>query len=272
VLSALKKSTFYAHIEGVAQQKNITLEEAFKAVRELGYTGFDCDYESIKNQGIEKFKEYCKLGFKIVSVYRFFDFGNIIDENEIIATVDLVEKVGCPKIMVIPGFYTDENRKKEQFQNMVKGITFLCEEAAKKGITVSVEDYDRIDSPCCLPDGLGAFLDAIPTLRFTVDTGNFYYSRSDLSAAYHRFKEKTVHAHLKDRSNVLITQGDEPAPSLDGTPMYPAPVGGGILPIKNIVQDLLKEDYDGYFTVEMFGSANYYDYLEKSADFLDNIK
>jgi sugar phosphate isomerase/epimerase len=38
------------------------------------------------------------------------------------------------------------------------------------------------------------------------------------------------------------------------------------------VQDLLKNGYDGYFTVEMFGSANYYDYLKKSADFLDNIK
>ena len=172
----------------------------------------------------------------------------------------------------IPGFYTDESRKKEQFQNMVKGITLLCEDAANKGVTVSVEDYDRIDSPCCLPEGLGAFLDAIPELRFTVDTGNFYYSRSDLSEAYYRFKEKTVHAHLKDRSNVRLTEGDEPAPSLDGTPMYPAPVGGGVLPIKNIVQDLLKTGYDGYFTVEMFGSADYYDYLKKSADFLDNIK
>ena len=268
----MKKSTFYAHIEGVAQQKNITVAEAFKKVYNLGFTGIDCDYENIKNQGVEKFKEYCSPGFEIVSVYRFFDFGNIIDENEIIATVELVEKVGCPKIMVIPGFYTDENRKKEQFQNMVKGITLLCEEAAKKGITVSVEDYDRIDSPCCLPEGLGAFLDAIPELRFTIDTGNFYYSRSDLSEAYYRFKEKTVHAHLKDRSNVSLTEGDEPAPSLDGTPMYPAPVGGGVLPIKDIVQDLLKTGYDGYFTVEMFGSADYYDYLKKSADFLDNIK
>ena len=83
----MKKSTFYAHIEGVAQQKNITVAEAFKKVYDLGFTGIDCDYENIKNQGIEKFKEYCKLGYKIVSVYRFFDFGNIIDENEIIATV-----------------------------------------------------------------------------------------------------------------------------------------------------------------------------------------
>ena len=57
-LPTLKKSTFYAHIEGVAQQKNITVAEAFKKVYDLGFTGIDCDYESIKNQGIEKFKEY----------------------------------------------------------------------------------------------------------------------------------------------------------------------------------------------------------------------
>ena len=48
----------------------------------------------------------------------------------------------------------------------------------------------------------------------------------------------------------------------------PVAVGDGYLPIAAIVGRLLRQGYDGYFTIEHFGVADYRQAIASSADFL----
>jgi len=105
-----------------------------------------------------------------------------------------------------------------------------------------VEDFDNPKSLCYNAEGLDALFAITPSLGFAFDTGNFLFCGEDTLENLGRFQGKVRHLHLKDRA----------APD----DMTCVPVGTGCAPVGETVSRMLANGYDGYFTVEQYGSPH----------------
>ncbi|MBR6791031.1 MAG: sugar phosphate isomerase/epimerase [Oscillospiraceae bacterium] len=267
----MKKAIFFEHIKTAAEQTGRTVEDILAEVRGMGYEGLECSADHFEGRR-EEFRELlAKSGFVISSVYRFFDFGHRTDSEEIGRYLDDLAYLGAEKTLIVPGFFTAESDRKAEFEEMIRALRLVCEMAAERGITVTLEDFDDVNSPCRNIAGLRRFMDEVPGLRFTLDTGNFRYSCEDVLEGYEALKDRLGHVHLKDRSENPLTEGDSGPKALDGKILYPAPAGEGYIPIRECIERTKADGYDSWYAAEHFNCADTLAYIRRSADFLAHV-
>lgn len=265
----MKLSVFYHHIKEAALQEKISRDEVFKKLYAAGIEFAELDFDDIlKNPQMKE--ELVRNHFKVSSIYAFFDFGCKEDKERAQALIRTAVDFECQKIMVVPGFYhaEDVSGRQAQRERMAEAVGNLCAAAGEKNITVTMEDFDDTLSPIKNCDGLFWFLERIPKLKITFDTGNFIFSGEDALKALEKLRKNIVHVHLKDRSLLKRDenlQSDEGRKAEDGTMLYAVFCGGGFLPMAEIVKRLACSGYDGIYTIEHFGSGRQLEYMLLSA-------
>ncbi len=65
----------------------------------------------------------------------------------------------------------------------------------KTGVAVSIEDFDGLTAPYCRVSGVAEFLENVPGLKLSFDTGNFVMFHDDELKAFEIFKEKICTVH-----------------------------------------------------------------------------
>lgn len=264
----MKKAIFLDHVEEAAAQTGRTVEDILHEVKALGYDGLECSSTHIQGKREEFLQLLQRTGLSVSSVYKHFDFGHVTCREEIAAFLDDLAFVGAKKTLIIPGFFDESSDREKEFDRMAEALLLVCELASPLGITVTMEDFDDVSSPCSTMGGLRKFMDAVPGLRFTMDTGNFRYSCEDALEAFELLKDRLAHVHLKDRSESPMTEGDGGPLAVDGKRLYPAPVGSGYIPVKKCIELAKEAGYDGWFSAEHFNSADMMGYIRRSAEFL----
>lgn len=134
----------------------------------------------------------------------------------------------------------------------------LVDYGQKKGVKITLEDFDGYTSPCARMLPLQWLMEQVPGLGFTLDMGNFAYSGEDVTAAYELLKDYIVHVHCKDRGTA--ERG-----------LACVPTGGGYLPIRELVMRLKAQGYDGYLAIEHFDAPDQLIYIRHSAEFLRGV-
>ena len=76
--------------------------------------------------------------------------------------------------------------------------------------------------------------------------------------------------HCKDRS-FTAKEGEEPKETVDGKKMYSCAVGSGCIQMKEILDQIIASGYDGYLSIEHFGSLDQLSDMERSAAYLKNF-
>lgn len=266
----MRINIFYEHVIEAAAQCGITVEESLRRFRELGISGLECpDWRLTAREETKALFE--SVGFKVESIYKFFDFPHDTEEeslHKIDNCLEIAAFYGTDKVLAIPGFDADT----EQMRIMCRLMNILCERAQKYGVTITVEDFDDKSSPCSTTEGLEHLFKNVGGLKFTFDTGNFAYSLESAAEAYLRLKEKIVHVHLKDRSrDISRFNGENGNVNLSGNLMYPCEVGSGYIGIGELVRQLLRDGYSGSFSIEHFGAVDQLGYAEKSVRYLQKI-
>ena len=120
-----------------------------------------------------------------------------------------------------------------------------------------LDDYFAKKAPFQTPEECLHILKNVPKLKFVIDTGNFYFPKSDLIAAWELLKDYTVHVHVKDW--MLVEEGTGiPAP--DGeflcsvSPDDPRGVTATDTFLKRIAADGFKgslvAEYNGFKAIE----------------------
>ena len=264
----MKIAIFYEHILDAVKQEGMSLEAVLEAVHKMGYSGLECDYAKLCDDPKKFYETITKAGLEVSGVYKFCDFPHDINTDDLTKFVEDVETVGSKKILCIPGFIDDEANRDDYTDKMVEGLKILCDIAERKGITVSLEDFDDIKAPFCTPMGLRMLMDRVPKIKYTYDTGNFYYCDEDELDAFELLKDRLTHVHLKDRALSLRNEGEEAKPTISGKIMYPTPVGQGVIHIKEATEKALAAGYNGYFTAEHFGSTQELKYMEETMSWL----
>ncbi len=262
----MKLSIFMEHVLEAARQKGKTTDEVLLLAHSFGFEAVDCDVAHAEGRPEAFAKRLAEHGLCVSSAYQRFDFGHRVDDGEIETCVQAVAAMGSKNLLLIPGFIPEGEKERcdELLAGMLRGTELVCRAAERVGVTVSLEDYDHFTAPFSTIKGLRWFLDRVPALGLSLDTGNFLYSAQSVLDAMDAMQSRIVHVHLKDRSLKPVA-GEEPIRAVDGTLLYSSPVGSGCIPMAEVLRRLKGLGYEGFLAAEHFGSLDQLRDMELSA-------
>ena len=264
-------ATFYDHMRDIARQEGMSVTEAMKLARSLGVQALETSSNNLIGREDEVGQELATADLSISSIPAWFQFGPGADiKAQAEPVLEAARYLGADKVMVIPGFVKagDSPQEREaKTRAMVEGVNRLGDLAAGFGVSLLMEDFDSELAPYGTKEGLLRFLEGCPGLSCAFDTGNFRYMAQDVLEAYELLKARVAHVHLKDRAYDQ-RNGEQPKTAVDGVALYPCPVGGGDLPLAQVVSRLRADGYNGIYTLEHYDSNATLDYLRQSVAWL----
>lgn len=262
-----KLATFYDHMKDIERQQGVSLFEAMQMTKALGVDYLEVSAGNLIGREDEVGHELAASGLGISSIPLFLDLGVDGDVyKQCSPTLEAAEYLGANRILVIPGFYLetdDPTERAQKLSRMEDGVNRLLELAQAQGISLIMEDFDSALAPFATAEQLLHFFTHCPGLTCAFDTGNFRYVAQDVLEAYEKLRGYITHVHLKDRA--YQGQNEENSKiATDGTPIYPAPVGAGDLPLEKLMELLRQDKYQGIYTIEHYDSNRALDYLTQS--------
>lgn len=263
----MKVSVFYDHILQAVSQTGKPLEELLQGVRAAGIEAVEINMTYLCEHQ-ETYALLQEAGLRVSCVYEFYEMEQKEEKEKAQKHIDTARKAGADKILVVPGFFSDEEAKimkecmpdydrtadfldkNEKALRMLEGLSEIVTRGNNAGIQVTVEDFDDSKSPVSSVNGLKWFLSHISDLKVTFDTGNFIIHDESVPGAWETLKERVVHVHCKDRKN------------------EPVAVGDGYIPMKAVLNKMKEYGYNGYFAIEHFDAADQETCMKNSAEFL----
>ncbi len=267
-MSQYQISCFFDHILESCEQSGKSVPEILKLCREWKISALE-----INNQTLVNNPDYEKIiqnsGFSYNCIYDFYNWDSSTDFSKAKDHINRANRLNCKKVLIVPGFFTEDEAKQfddcsdykktagklEINPKSVQIKQMLCKAvqyAFEKKITITIEDFDDNKSPVCKTNQILWFLQNVPGLKWTFDTGNFEYSTENALNSYEKLKSYMVNVHTKDR----------------GPCLSPVQTGSGILPMTEILQRIKKDFPAMNFSIEHFGATSQLDFLQKSASYL----
>lgn len=266
----MKISVFYDHILQAAEQTGREITSLLREVKAAGIDAVEINMTYL-DEHIETYDLLKDAQLAVSCVYEFYEMDSRDETTRARLHVDTARKAGAGKILVVPGFLSEEEasdyavciRDYEQTAaflshnkracRMAEGMSRLTALAKAQGIQAVIEDFDDIHSPIACVNGMKWFASQIPDLRFTFDTGNFIIHGENIFSAWDALKENVVHVHCKDRGEQSVA------------------VGSGRLPMREILSQIVESGYDGFFAIEHFDALKQEECMKKSALFLKEL-
>lgn len=244
-----KISVFERHVVEMARQRGVSVDEAVKAVRSWGIEGADLWFSEEEKPGNERM---LAGGLKAATLIVFMDLAHTNDTARIDAAIAYAKNVGSPRLMLVPGFVKKDENREIAREKMKPNLTDFIQRAEKAELTVDIEDFDASDILVGSQDDLRKTFAAFPKLGHVLDTGNYLFWTNDVLKAQREFAPRIRHVHVKDRAKEDWTRS--------------VAAGTGIIPVRQVVRDLVKTGYGGWLTVECFCSTNMWDDVRISAN------
>lgn len=155
--------------------------------------------------------------------------------EEGIAAIDVCAAMGIPAIRVFGDRLPDSDPKTEVMARIGEGFKKLCAYAAPKGVEVWFETHGDFKTVELMEEVIA--VTKCEGFGILWDVGHSYltYGR-DFGRFYQTVKPYVRHVHIKDHS---------PA---EGHPL--CLIGKGDVPIAEIARQLIKDGYEGFFSLE----------------------
>lgn len=277
----MKISVFYDHILEAAEQYNFSEEDVLKQISECKIDGVEINYDFLNDHFEKTISLLKKYNYSVSCIYQFYNFESSADLTKAKAHVDLAKKVGAKKILVVPGFLNKTDtmelkacgfdkeevwsfmKQNKSVQNIKEALIKIVEYASSKNIKVTLEDFDSFNAPFATSAQLLYFMQNVPGVRCTFDTGNFAFSNENVEESFPLLKNYISHVNAKDRGVELNK------PELKNNKgLASCSTGSGYIPIDKIISELKKIGYEDYIVIEHFGAKNQIEAIKKSAEFL----
>ena len=235
-----KISIFCDHIETVARQEGISFAEAATRIKALGYAGADIRVF----QGEDRIKTLDSLGFQHACAITDIDYSKGDQKDLEDKTIAFMKEKGFDRLLLVTGLMPQGFSGADRAAARQRIAAFAARVAAE-GFDIMVEDYDNNRSLCYNTERIDSLFAVSKDLGLVFDSGNFLFAGEDAMECLEHFKGRIRHVHLKDRTS--------PAN------MACVPAGEGCIPIRDIIGILTSSGYDGWFTVEQYGSRHMLD-------------
>ncbi len=265
--------TFFDHAADLARQQGISLEEALSRVRGMGIQGLEVAQNSLGADPEDLGRMLRRAGLRVSTIPAYFHFNTDPDVAAQAAPVlEAARVLGVRQVLVIPGFIppevTDPGERRAHRDAMAQGINRLAALAEPLGVELIMEDYDNEAAPFATAAGVRGFLDDCPALGCCFDTGNFRFMAEETALeAYDRLRDRVRYVHLKDRA-YAGAPGERGRPARDGQALYAAPVGGGEMPMAELLTRLQADGYRGPYSIEHYGAPDMEGYLRQSVQWV----
>lgn len=175
-------------------------------------------------------------------------------ETQITAALQQAKRLGAPMIMVVPGTAEDAEicsglTKQQMLDQTVCQYRKAVEAAKEYGIQIGFENTPQYFKPLASAEDCLYVLERVPGLGFIYDTANMKVAdvNDDEVAYYEKLKSYIVRVHLKD---VVIGPQGKMEPCADGQKMSTVLLGSGQIRIREVLQKLQEDGYDGGITIE----------------------
>lgn len=267
----MKISVFYDHILNASKQTGKPVATVLAEAAKNGIQAVELDLHNFRDT-TDHLKLLAEAGIDAACINAHYSMDRAFDADQAQAHVDSALRAGTDKILVVPGYLSEEegaalgtviHDKAATFAfleacpaavRIAEGLTKIVEMGAAKGVTVTIEDFDNTSSPLSGLNAMLWYLEKIPHLMCTFDTGNFITHGDDLYAAWEALKDRVVHVHCKDRGEGVVS------------------FGSGYLPCADILQKMTEDGYEGYGAIEHYGAVDHLSCLLRSAAFMNGLK
>ena len=98
----MRKSVFLDHVNTAAKQRSITLEEALRQVKQLGYDAVDCSYSTFRDDPIALRTMLQEVGLEVACVFGAFYLTDPSRNGELVEFFDKVVLLGTKMVLVVP--------------------------------------------------------------------------------------------------------------------------------------------------------------------------
>lgn len=266
----MKVSIFLAHLNELCSQKNVSLAAALRETKKSNIDYLEVDHKSAVGREAELKALLDGAGLQTGGLNVWFDFGKGSQPDLIESALDSAEALNAAHIMAVPGFIEPGDEEDAFLCRLADGLNELTAAAARRGISVVMENYDAENAPYGRMKVLKELLGKVPGLGCAFDTGNFLFFGEDVLKGYDLLEKRIAHVHMKDIAYAPL-RGEKGKTALTGKQLYPAPVGSGELPMAEIVRRLYERGYDGLFVIEHFNAGDQLLFMRRSARWLNNI-
>lgn len=240
-------STFSDHIMSVARQDSISLLEAAKWCKSVGVTGVDAR-TSLTPEQMQAFDE-AGLGHAC-AILDIAHVAGPYDQLEEEA-IEFCAKYGFTRLMYCPPLLPADATE-EDVDAIIAQAKAFAEKVMAAGYEFLFECYDNTRAIVYNKEGLDKVYASIPNAKQAFDSGNFFYAGDDPMEAFAHFRDRIAHVHLKDRFK--MADGASPA------------LGVGIVPCRQILDQLVSTGYDGWFCIEGYGAKDMKEHLKISVE------
>lgn len=249
---------FYRQILTGVSELSITLDEALDKARESGIKWVDVNAAIFNECDPEELRaNLARHGIGIISVHCVLNY-DYTTKDGVASAIEggkrnmlLAKAAGSKYFMIVPqrpkGFV--ENSYDELVNGMRATITALTLYGKEIGIQATIENFSRRTVPYSSFDAIEWLMANNPDLRFTLDTGNFTLSGFNELVGSRIFYDRTVYSHFKDMKIVDYETDAE----RDGIYYERVVMGDGDIKNEKIINDFVKNGFDGVLTVEYSG-------------------
>ncbi len=269
----MKLSVFFDHVLQAQEQTGKTITELLQGVRKAGIEAVEIRLEYLIEHG-EVIQVLKQADLAVSCIYEFYEMGRCDETVKAQKHIETALRVGAGRVLVVPGFLKgleakwmqrkmSDAQKIEDFMShnrkimrMKEGLSYIAKLGQEKGVVVTVEDFDDMNSPLSGMHGIHWFLKQVPQLKYTLDTGNYLFYEESVLEAFELLKGRIAHVHCKDR------QEEDNASVV---------VGMGYIPFEEILKGLKLLDYEGYLAIEHFDVENQENCMKRSAEYLRKI-
>lgn len=160
--------------------------------------------------------------------------------------LDCFADAGVDLVNVHPDQRVPMHSKDEVRRMNAEAIKLLAEDAAGRGITIMVENDDRLFSGV---EGLSVILDAVPEAQLHLDVGHANLrmgltEKNRTPALLEAFGDRLAHVHISDNKG--------------GAEDLHLPLGAGTVDWRGAIRALKSVGYDGTVTLEVFSREREY--------------
>lgn len=190
---------------------------------------------------------------------QFTDEGRDAQVEHTNANVDLAVKLGTSIVRIFSGGNVPQGRTWQECVDVVIAALRECAAYAEaKGIKLAIESHGKFGTDL---NAMVAIIEGVASaaLGVTLDTANFYVNGVDPVEAARRLAGRIYHTHLKDAHRLP-----------DGR-MQGAALGEGDVPISAVIDELKRQNYDGFYCIEYEGREDPNIGLRKSIEYLRSI-
>ena len=250
----MKIAAFYENVLEGAESNNISVKDALGELQRCGLELLYLSMASLHEREEEIIDLLRDLKLGLEGIYGFYDFGHCPDDDSWREMIDSARRLGASNVLIVPGMVPAEEKSESEplIRNMKTVLARAVSYGQEAGVAVSMEDFDGLEAPFCTIAGLKDFLDDVPGLECSFDTGNFVMYHENELEGFQLFRDKICTVHLKDRRKEARFPDDSSKICADGSFCYPAETGEGYIHIKEILSRLREQNYPGNVIVELY--------------------